>query len=192
MKKLIIALCLFLFSFYYSQCDGCNILFNNCDNLVFDFNDCSQTDVSVLNDIIQLNNLNEDYTDLGYQQWENGRLKSIILLNDNIYQIPNSFGNLSFLEGLDLEYNYLETLPDSFGQLINLKYLDLSSNQLEYLPNNFFNLTNLITLGLYNNNLQLIQDSIDLLLNLEFINLSYNELSSIPEEICLGVILGLV
>jgi len=184
MKKLIIALCLFLFSFYYSQCDGCNILFNNCDNLVFDFNDCSQIDISVLNDIIQLNNLNEDYTNLGYQEWENGRLKSIILLNDNIYQIPNSFGNLSLLEGLDLEYNYLETLPDSFGQLINLKYLDLSSNQLEFLPNNFFNLTDLITLGLYNNNLQFIQDNIGLLLNLEFINLSYNELSAIPEEIC--------
>ena len=168
----------------YNQCNGCNVIFNNCDQSVLDFNDCSEIDINVLNDIIQSNDLDEDYATLGYQEWENGRLKSIILLNNDIHQIPDSFGNLLFLEGLDLEYNELTSLPDSFGQLINLKYLDLSSNQLEYLPDIFFDLTNLITLGLYNNSLQSIQDQIGLLSNLNFINLSYNELSSVPEDIC--------
>ena len=41
--------------------------------------------------------LDENYTNLGYQEWENGRLKSIILLNNDIYQIPDSFGKNIFL-----------------------------------------------------------------------------------------------
>ena len=43
-------------------------------------------------------------------------------LND-ISELPSSFGGLSDLEGLDLEFNSIDKLPESFGNLYNLKYL---------------------------------------------------------------------
>ena len=185
MKKiefLIIIINIIVFS--YASCEGCNTIFNNCSQSIEDFTYCNENDINILNDIIEQNNLNQEWIDLGYQQWENSRLKSLILINNNIFQLPQSIGNLDYLEGLDLEFNYLQALPNSFGNLFNLKYLDLSSNNIDFLPDNFFNLENLLTLGLYNNDLQLIQNDIGLLSNLQFINLSYNQLASIPDEIC--------
>ena len=171
MKKiefLIIIINIIVFS--YASCEGCITIFNNCIQSIEDFIYCNENDINILNDIIEQNNLNQEWIDLGYQQWENSRLKSLILINNNIFQLPQSIGNLDYLEGLDLEYNYLQALPNSFGNLFNLKYLDLSSNNIDFLPDNFFNLENLLTLGLYNNDLQLIQNDIGLLTNLQFIN----------------------
>ena len=181
-------LILIIFSPYinigWSQCSGCNILFNMCDELINNYDSCSENDIYILEDIIIKNNLDEDLINLGYQEWSNGRLKSLILMNNNIYELPKTFGELTYLEGLDLEFNSLITLPKSIGNLISLKYLDISSNKIEYLPDTFFALSNLKTFGLYNNNLSYIQEELGLLTNLNFINLSFNELVEIPDEIC--------
>ena len=168
----------------FGQCSGCNVPFNFCDEILANYNYCSSNDIDVLEEMIILNSLNIEWVNLGYQEWFEGRLKTLLLINNEISQLPISFGELSGLEGLDLEFNSIITLPESIGNLYNLRFLDLSSNQIKYLPDTFFDLYNLKTLGLYNNQLSIIQSDIGLLSNLDFINLSFNQLIDIPKQIC--------
>ena len=55
-------------------------------------------------------------------------------------EIPESLGQLTQLQSLDIQDNQLTALPESLGQLTQLQSLDLSHNQLlslvkSYLPN---------------------------------------------------------
>lgn len=180
----LLTIILILLNGVWGDCTGCNYPFNFCNMIINNYDDCSDIDINILQDIIIENDLNNDIINFGYQEWENGRLVSIILINNNINFLPESLGGLSSLEGLDLEFNTIITLPQSIGNLSNLKYLDLSSNEIEYLPDSFFNLNNLKTLGLYNNRISSIQEGIGLLTDLEFINLSFNQIINMPMQIC--------
>jgi len=69
--------------------------------------------------------------------------------------IPDSLGNLTNLEELNLTFNSLAgTIPDSLGNLTNLRILELRDNDLTgTIPASLGNLRNLQLLYLWDNNL---------------------------------------
>ncbi|XP_058005345.1 receptor-like protein 53 [Hevea brasiliensis] len=89
-------------------------------------------------------------------------LKSLILSVTNfVGELPSSFGNLAYLEELDIHNcNFTGQLPYSFSNLSKLVHLDLSYNHLSFHSPSFSslswvgNLTKITTLGLAGFNLK--------------------------------------
>ncbi|OOG76500.1 hypothetical protein B0E43_08415 [Algoriphagus sp. A40] len=85
----------------------------------------------------------------------NGNVLGIYLPDNNVHgQIPESFGNLVYLEQVFLFSNRLyQNIPQSIGNLTNLKALYLSSSQLNWntIPASIGNLVNLEYLHLHSN-----------------------------------------
>ena len=79
-----------------------------------------------------------------------GHVARIGIASKKLQQLPENFGNLSWLEEVAIFNNLLETIPESFGNLVSLKYLNLVSNRLRMLPNALGRLTNLEILYLNN------------------------------------------
>ena len=118
------------------QCDSSFVYIENIPNnvTILDENNCFlESDLNALNDVIDYNDLSFlSPLEIGTQTWIEGRLRFFIAGNYysggylSLTIIPNSFGNLTDLRMLYLNWNNLTTLPDSFDQLINLMYLVLS------------------------------------------------------------------
>lgn len=159
--------------------------------VVLDGSSCfSNNDLSVLNDIIVLNELNVTPIYLGTQNWNNGRITRIEA--GNYYQggdivlteIPESINQLTQLAVIYFDNNALTTLPESISELNNLIYLVLSFNQLTSLPNTIGNLSNLIWIDVGYNQLESIPESIGQLQNLIYLWIFNNNLSELPNSIC--------
>src|SRR2546427_12402649 len=69
-------------------------------------------------------------------------------------ELPESLGELTWLESLDLSNNQLTALPDSLGQLTQLGSLSVEHNQLSDLPESLGRLTQLQYLNLIGNRLR--------------------------------------
>jgi Leucine-rich repeat (LRR) protein len=63
-------------------------------------------------------------------------------------QLPESLGELTELQSLDLNFNQLTILPEGLAQLTQFQHLDLSNNQLTELPESLLALKNLYRLEL--------------------------------------------
>jgi LysM repeat protein len=98
-------------------------------------------------------------------------------------ELPESIGQLTDLQFLDLEANGLATLPESIGRLTNLQFLNLDANQLTTLPESIGHLTNLQTLNLFLNQLTTLPESIGQLGRLQNLVLGQNQLTTLPESI---------
>ena len=166
----------------------------NVNNINNDSNCFSDDDLSVLNNIILINELNNDSPlDIGLQTWLSGRLKIWVAtyipsgsngITQKIAQLPDNMGQLSELTTLYLEKHDLLDLPESFTLLSSLVNLYISNNWLISLPEAFGNLTSLSILDLGYNQLESIPESIGGLGNLEYLFLFNNQLTSLPETIC--------
>ncbi len=116
-------------------------------------------------------------------------LQNLHLENNPIKSLPNEMSNLRSLEKLWLEaptYFYkgaLEELPEEFGDLPFLQVLDLSSCEIKYLPNSFGNLKSLRILDLSNNKLESLPDTFGNLKMLEILNIGNNRLKFLPDSI---------
>src|SRR5665647_343915 len=80
--------------------------------------------------------------------------QQIVILNlsySNLTTLPDSIGQLTLLQKLDVSGNQLTTLPDSIGQLTQLRELNVSHNQLTSLPDSIGYLTQLQKLDVDNN-----------------------------------------
>lgn len=87
-------------------------------------------------------------------------LKSIVLEAQGFTELPESIGQLSYIDTLELNYNQLKALPESIVQLQNLLQLGLNGNSLKALPESIGQLSNLTQLGLTGNNLKELPESI--------------------------------
>ncbi len=104
--------------------------------------------------------------------------------SEKLTELPESLGQLTQLQSLDLSGNQLTTLPESLGQLTQLQSLDLSGNQLTTLPESLGRLaahTQLQTLHLSNNQLTTLPESLGQLTQLKMLNIQDNELKIMPE-----------
>ncbi|TYI57594.1 hypothetical protein E1A91_D11G292600v1 [Gossypium mustelinum] len=100
--------------------------------------------------------------------------------------IPDYFGNISFLEVLDLSFNkFNSSIPDSLYSLNHLRFLSLSFNYLVgKISSAIGNLSSLIHLDLSYNMLEgRLPTSLEDLCNLKEVNLSYNKIDQDISEL---------
>jgi Leucine rich repeat len=108
------------------------------------------------------------------------QLKTLLLNNNLLTNLPAEMSQLAFLENLSIKNNKLEHLPIEIGQLKNLKTLDLSRNKLKELPNEMKNLNALEDLNLSTNRLSAVPFDFEELINLKSLNLRDNALTIFP------------
>ncbi len=110
----------------------------------------------------------------------------IIMLNlcgKGLNYLPESIGQLKFLQTLDLRNNNLTELPESIGKLEFLEELILHDNALRSVPESIGNLKNLGILHLDNNDLTTLPDTICNLKTWDPIGLTNNKIGSLSEKI---------
>ncbi|HBE26901.1 MAG TPA: hypothetical protein DDW33_14585, partial [Ktedonobacter sp.] len=84
---------------------------------------------------------------------------------------------------LSVRYCALTALPESLGQLSNLQYLDMTGNQLTSLPEALGSLVQLRKLYLDENQLASLPESLGHLTNLHELHVDKNLLASLPTSI---------
>lgn len=107
-------------------------------------------------------------------------LKTLILKNLNIEEIPMEVWSMKKLRILDISGNRISYLDKGIGRLRQLVYFNASDNELEILPNQLGGLTKLQILNLSGNSLQNLGFSLDRLVNLKKLNLTGNCLGTLP------------
>ncbi len=110
------------------------------------------------------------------------RIIGISIENSNLSELPNSIGDIVFLESLYLSRNQIKNVPDSIGKLTNLKYLYMDSNKINKIPESIGKLESLEVFKLMSNEIDSIPESIEFLKKLETLNLAANKLKSLPIE----------
>ncbi len=109
------------------------------------------------------------------------QLQSLDLANNQLAALPEWLGQLTQLQSLNLADNQLTALPESLGQLAQLQTLSLSSNQLTALPESLGQLKQLQTLDLSRNRLTTLPEWASQLTQLQSLGLSGNQLTTLPE-----------
>lgn len=102
--------------------------------------------------------------------------------NDLSKEVPDSVGQLSNLEVLDLHENKLSALPGSVRNLVNLRVLNLSSNRFAELPiGSIFSLPSLKEVYAASNALTgaFFPMTVDIVRSLQTLDISNNSLASI-------------
>jgi len=105
---------------------------------------------------------------------ESSNVIELNLMKCDLGKLPESIGNLQYLQKLKLNNNVLSSLPESFGNLKSLQVLYLRDNNLISLPKSFKNLRSLEVLGLMNNKLRAIPKDLLSLPLLKFLGVSGN------------------
>ena len=106
----------------------------------------------------------------------------IELMDISIKRLPDSIGNLTYLEELCFESCALTSIPDSIGKLKNLTWLGFPGNQIAHLPDSIGNLTKLRTLSLDDNRITNLPESICQLRDLREAYFNQNQLTSLPKD----------
>ena len=100
-----------------------------------------------------------------------------------LHRLPESLGRLNELTKLVIRSTQLEALPVSVGDLVSLSLLDLSSNRLGNLPDSIGGLVALVDLDLQNNALTALPATIGHLRDLKRCTLTANQLTNLPASI---------
>jgi Leucine-rich repeat (LRR) protein len=118
-----------------------------------------------------------------FSEKEKSLVKSLDLSYRDIGGIPDEVFELSNLEGLLIQRNYIKTLANSLDGLENLTYLDVRDNEIEDISATFGNLKNLVTLRLSRNKIKKIPSSIGKLKKLRDLEILDTEIEHIPNFI---------
>lgn len=112
------------------------------------------------------------------------KLKRLDLLKAyDLKKLPESIGELTELEYLNLMLTQVDKLPVSIGNLTKLKYLYASSIPLTSLPENIGCCESLVILDLHSTKITKIPDSITNLKSLKSLDLGYTKITALPENI---------
>ncbi|MFH1908461.1 MAG: COR domain-containing protein, partial [Chloroflexota bacterium] len=111
------------------------------------------------------------------------QLQSLDLEKNFLTTLPKSLGKLTQLQTLRISYNQLTKLPESLGQLTQLQLLSLENNRLTELPEWLSQLNQLRILGLEENELTALSEWVSQFTQLQSVYLSRNQLSRLPESI---------
>ena len=101
----------------------------------------------------------------------------------NLTELPETLGQLTQLQWLNLSNNQLTTLPESLGQLIQLQVLSVTNNRLVALPQSLCSLSQLKSLFIYGNQLTDFPSWVSKLALLQELSFGKNPFESIPELI---------
>ena len=110
-------------------------------------------------------------------------LQHLDVTGNQLTALPESLGNLLHLKKLYVDENQLMALPESLGNLLHLEEMHADRNQLTALPATLCQLTNLETLRVYGNQLASLPASIGQLTRLKDISAGRNQLISLPESL---------
>ncbi len=97
-------------------------------------------------------------------------------------EFPQSLGDLTHLQSLDLSGNKLRALPEFLSNLTHLQSLDLSDNQLTALPEWLGQLPNLQKLNLSLNPLRILPVFLEQLTQLQELDVTQTGLAALPES----------
>ncbi|NTW54860.1 MAG: hypothetical protein HGB15_08930 [Chlorobaculum sp.] len=125
----------------------------------------------------------EKLTELPESLGELTQLQWLDLSNNKLTKLSESLSQLTQLQSLDISSNKLTALPKSLGELTQLQWLDLSNNRLTALPELLGQLTQLQSLDLSNNKLTALPELLGQLTQLQSLDLSNNKLMSLPESL---------
>jgi Leucine-rich repeat (LRR) protein len=114
---------------------------------------------------------------------ELSNLNELVLDDNFIEELPNNLNNLSNLEILSLNNNSLSDFPTNIENLKYLKSLFLNNNHIRELPDSIKELISLQEIQLEDNYLTLMPESFTNLINLKSININGNSLNSLPESL---------
>ncbi|XP_028060440.1 leucine-rich repeat protein SHOC-2-like [Camellia sinensis] len=110
-------------------------------------------------------------------------LTHLDLNGNNLCTLPDSIGNLTRLQILNMAYCNVSYLSSEIGNLISLTDLDLRGNDLCALPDSIGNLTRLQSLKMVGCNVSHLPSEIGSLISLRDLNLVENNLRSLPDSI---------
>ncbi len=108
---------------------------------------------------------------------EASNVTQLNLVNCNLSKLPESIGNLYYLQRLNLNDNNLSHLPESFGNLASLQALYIRNNNLIRLPKSLKNLHSIKVLGLLNNKLREVPEDLLSLPSLRYLGISGNPIN---------------
>lgn len=110
-------------------------------------------------------------------------LESLDLSNNDLRELPMFLGQLKQLRSLFIDHNQLSEWPESLSQLWHLVILHVSGNQLTTLPESLGRLTRLQELILWRNNLKTLPEEIGQLTELRALFVWANQLTTLPESV---------
>lgn len=109
------------------------------------------------------------------------RLKSLVLLWNELKNLPAEVAQLQPLEELVLTCNPLTALPGELRRLLSLRWLDAERCGLQSLPEWLGELRNLERLNASDNRIHGLPDSLAALARLKHLDLSQNALQDLPD-----------
>lgn len=118
-------------------------------------------------------------------EWVGGLswLRRLCVFGNKLSSLPDSVGRLERLEQLSVAHNAVARLPDSLGRLRSLTFLHLSGNPLAALPDSLGGLASLERLLAGNCQLAELPDSVGELSRLRELDLGRNRLTRLPDSI---------
>jgi len=191
LKTILILFSLLLNGCYMDDCDGPDGWGEFCSNVTYNCNgsECNQSDINIINKIIELSNDINDGMDcnsngdiepqeFGRQVWDNGRILELNISGDGNDKIEPQCKNV-YVHHVDRL-----VLPDNIGDLDSLNILGIGTGtNFTNLPETIWNLNNLEDLSIGSNTLTSLSENIGNLSNLEKLDLNLDGLDSLPKSI---------
>ena len=159
----------------------------NKDNVVWNNIDKIPESIDLLSNLKQLTVLGATgFAQINVLPESIGNLTKLEMLDlrfSQICELPESIGNLTNLEMLDLSFSQICELPESIGYLTLLQVLDLASTKVRVLPESIGHLTQLQILNLSSTQICELPECIENLANLQSINLGSTQITYLPESL---------
>lgn len=110
-------------------------------------------------------------------------VKSLVIDNYGIHEIPDSISKCSLLEEISFKDNLIQKIPHDFYSLISLKTIFFSNNKITALDDRVGDLVDIRKIDFNHNSISNIPNTIGQLTRIHFLDFSFNKLENIPTSI---------